>query len=137
MYLANLDVNGPGYFQTYTFDHDRQSMVRFLNNANGVQEGDIGGAKSVFDQLATEASGFLNFNRKQFTPENDESNTGDTNDKDEYLAPDTRACGRPNNVGWLDLLGDEEVTGVKPEDKDASFDSDNWREVIQNKQATR
>ena len=59
VYLANLDVNGPGYFQTYTFDHDRQSMVRFLDNANGVQEGDIGGAESVFDQLATVSTLFI------------------------------------------------------------------------------
>jgi len=136
VYLANLDVNGPGYFQTYTFDHDRQSMVRFLDNAKGVQEGDIGGAESVFDQLATEATGLLNF-KKKLQPDKSDDGTGNTNDQDEYVAPDTRACGRPNNIGWLDLLGDEEVTGVKAGDKDTSFDSDNWREVIQNKQATR
>jgi hypothetical protein len=31
-YLANTDKNGPGYFQTYTFNHNKQSIVRFLDN---------------------------------------------------------------------------------------------------------
>jgi hypothetical protein len=31
-YLANLDKKGPGYFQTYTFNHNKQSIVRFLDN---------------------------------------------------------------------------------------------------------
>ena len=31
-YLANIDSNGPGYFQTYTFNHAKQSIVRFLDN---------------------------------------------------------------------------------------------------------
>ena len=40
-YLANPDKNGPGYFQTYTFNHNKLSLVRFLDNqypsAKGVQ----------------------------------------------------------------------------------------------------
>jgi hypothetical protein len=31
-YLANLSPEGPGYFQTYTFDHAKRSIVRFLDN---------------------------------------------------------------------------------------------------------
>lgn len=31
-YLANLDQKGPGFFQTYTFNHPRNSIVRFLDN---------------------------------------------------------------------------------------------------------
>lgn len=31
-YLANKDPNGPGYFQSYTFDHERLSLVRFLDS---------------------------------------------------------------------------------------------------------
>jgi hypothetical protein len=31
-YLANLDQKGPGFFQTYTFNHPKRSIVRFLDN---------------------------------------------------------------------------------------------------------
>jgi len=122
-YLTNLDPNGPGAFQTYTFDHDKQSMVRFLDNVKELK-GEVGGADSVFNRLTTEAKGFLNFAKKEDTVIEDDAF---------YVTPDDRACGRPSNLGWLDLLGDEEITGVK-EDVNEAFDSDNWREVIINKQ---
>jgi hypothetical protein len=32
IYLANTDPDGPGYFQTYTFNHDKLSLVRFLDS---------------------------------------------------------------------------------------------------------
>lgn len=31
-YLGNMDPNGPGYFQSYTFNHERLSLVRFLDS---------------------------------------------------------------------------------------------------------
>jgi hypothetical protein len=31
-YLVNRDPNGPGAFQTYTFNHERLSLVRFLDS---------------------------------------------------------------------------------------------------------
>jgi len=127
VYLANLDVGGPGYFQTYTFNHDKQSIVRFLDNAKGIEQGDVGGAESVFDQLTTEASNLLSFSSRSSDA------TKPTEEEEDYVPPDNRACGRPSNLGWLDLLGDEEVTGAKTGDKE-TFDSDNWREVIQNRQ---
>jgi hypothetical protein len=47
-YLANVDKNGPGFFQTYTFNYAKQSIVRFLDNqypsAGGVDL--LGGAPS-------------------------------------------------------------------------------------------
>ena len=51
-YLSNLDRNGPGYFQTYTFNHDRQSLVRFLDDAKDVQQGGIGPTGNLLDQLS-------------------------------------------------------------------------------------
>jgi hypothetical protein len=55
--------------------------------------------------------------------------------EEEYSAPDKRACGRPHNVGWLDLLGDEEMNGgVSADPEDGVYESDNWREVISNRQ---
>lgn len=32
IYLGNMDPKGPGYFQSYTFDHERLSLVRFLDS---------------------------------------------------------------------------------------------------------
>jgi hypothetical protein len=31
-YLSSTDSKGPGFFQTYTFNHPKQSIVRFLDN---------------------------------------------------------------------------------------------------------
>lgn len=54
---------------------------------------------------------------------------------EEYKAPEKRQAGRPHNVGWLDLLGDEEMTGGFASDpEDEVYESDNWREVIAKRQ---
>lgn len=46
-----------------------------------------------------------------------------------YKVPESRAAGRPHNLGWLDILGDEELTGGEAEtEREEGFDSDNWRE---------
>jgi hypothetical protein len=40
-YLANKDPKGPGYFQSYTFNHEKLSLVRFLDSqypSAGTQE---------------------------------------------------------------------------------------------------
>jgi hypothetical protein len=53
----------------------------------------------------------------------------------EYKVPDARSAGRPHNLGWLDLLGDEEITGGSSDKSDEEvYESDNWREVIARKQ---
>ena len=55
--------------------------------------------------------------------------------EEDYKPPDRRACGRPHNSGWLNLLGDEEMTGgfaADPEDE--VYESDNWREIISKRQ---
>jgi hypothetical protein len=53
-YLANKDPKGPGYFQSYTFNHEKLSLVRFLDSqypSAGTQEvaksGDGGGVSTV------------------------------------------------------------------------------------------
>ncbi len=54
----------------------------------------------------------------------------------DYKPPEKRAIGRPHNVGWLDALGDEEMGGAKvsADPEDEVYESDNWREVIINRQ---
>lgn len=51
-YLYNLSRDSPGYFQTYTFNHDRQSLVRFLDSAKEIQQGSIGPTSNLLDQLS-------------------------------------------------------------------------------------
>lgn len=47
-----------------------------------------------------------------------------------YKVPDERAIGRPHEMGWLDLLSDDEELGVGGEDKnEETFEADKWEEV--------
>jgi len=132
-YLANLDVNGPGYFQTYTFNHDRQSLVRFLDSAKDIQQAGIGPTDNVLDQLSNEASTLLNFQSNTVTEVKETDY-----DEEEYKVPEDRACGRPHNVGWLNLISDEEIFNEgNSNNEDEKFDSDNWREVTERKQAAQ
>lgn len=127
-YLCNLDKNGPGYFQTYTFNHDRQSLVRFLDSAKDVQQGGIGPTGNLLDQLSNEASNLFGLGKK---PEE----VKEKSVEQEYKVPEVRAAGRPHNLGWLDLLGDEEITGGSSDKfDDEVYESDDWREVIARKQ---
>lgn len=53
---------------------------------------------------------------------------------EDYKAPAIRSCGRPHNAGWLNLLFEEEMGGVSAQPEDEVYESDNWREVISNRQ---
>jgi hypothetical protein len=128
-YLYNLDKTGPGFFQTYTFNHDRQSLVRFLDSAKEIQQGGIGPTGNLFDQLSNEATNLFGFGNTK--PAEVQYKVKE----EDYKPPDRRACGRPHNSGWLNLLGDEEMTGgfaADPEDE--VYESDNWREIISKRQ---
>ena len=54
-YIANFRgnsyENNPGYFQTYTFDHDKNSLVRFLDSAKVIEKGTAGSAEDVAKQV--------------------------------------------------------------------------------------
>lgn len=55
-YLFSPNKDSPGYFQTYTFNHDRQSLVRFLDSAKEIQQGSIGPTSNLLDQLSNVSS---------------------------------------------------------------------------------
>lgn len=129
-YLYCLEKDGPGVFQTYTFNHDRQSLVRFMDGAKEIQQGGIGPTGNLMDQLSKEASNLFGLSPKV----EDQSKVYNPKTQ-EYKPPEKRACGRPHNVGWLDLLGDEEMTGgMKDTTEDEVYESDNWREIISKRQ---
>mmetsp|Transcript_8957 Transcript_8957/g.12851 ORF Transcript_8957/g.12851 Transcript_8957/m.12851 type:complete len:626 (+) Transcript_8957:300-2177(+) len=133
-YLYNLDKDGPGSFETYTFNHDRQSLVRFLDSAKEIQQGGIGPTSGLFDQLSNEATNLFGFGQKADQKAEEEKKKAIK--KEVYKVPDRRACGRPHNTGWLSLLGDEELgVGMSSGDPDEDvYESDNWREIISQRQ---
>eukprot|EP00560_Eucampia_antarctica_P008152 CAMPEP_0197826634 /NCGR_PEP_ID=MMETSP1437-20131217/3570_1 /TAXON_ID=49252 ORGANISM="Eucampia antarctica, Strain CCMP1452" /NCGR_SAMPLE_ID=MMETSP1437 /ASSEMBLY_ACC=CAM_ASM_001096 /LENGTH=604 /DNA_ID=CAMNT_0043427155 /DNA_START=246 /DNA_END=2057 /DNA_ORIENTATION=- len=133
--VGSIKPDSPGFFQTYTMDHDRQSMVRFLDSAKSIQQGSIGPTDNLAEQLTREASNLFGFGAKPKQPVQTETNknTSSQTQKVPYKTPDERASGRPHNLGWLELLGDEEMTGgslTKDKDNENSgdeiFESDNW-----------
>jgi hypothetical protein len=94
-YLANKDPKGPGAFQTYTFNHEKLSLVRFLDSQ---YEG--GGSDDVPTKKDSKP-GFFNFGgdaKKDVAPKKEEVT---------YNVPKARAAGRPHELGWLELLDDE------------------------------
>ena len=51
-----------------------------------------------------------------------------------YQVPETRSVGRPHMMGWLELLGDEEITGGEgnkspTKNDDESIESDKWQVI--------
>merc|ERR1712071_233938 len=99
-YLYNLDRNGTGYFQTYTFNHDQNSLVRFLDNARKIESGSMGNSDDVFKQLTGEAKMMLGLQKQ---PEYSDPTDGE--DVEEiYTPPAKRSLGRPHMTGWLDWL---------------------------------
>ena len=128
---SDFDSN-PGFFQTYTFDHDTLSLVSFLDRpTKDLQEGKVG-ADELGEQLGRDLlkiSSSLMATRE----EEDLSAQRKIVDDGPYQVPETRAVGRPHMMGWLELLGDEEITGGESEgDSSAeaeSYDSDEWRVI--------
>ena len=129
-YIANVKgtkyENNPGFFQTYTFNHDKNSLVRFLDSSKTIEKGTAGSAEDVSRQIQGEALQLLGFSFGGGGSPNPATISADTErvEKD-YDVPEDRAIGRPHMMGWLDLLGDEELTGGKKEE----FEADKWEEL--------
>jgi len=136
-YIANVRgtkyENNPGFFQTYTFDHDKNSMVRFLDNAKVVEKGTAGSTEEVTRQIQGEALQLLGFDfGGGSTPNPATRDREKLVEQERYVVPEDRAIGRPHMMGWLNLLGkDEELTGGSGdgEKKEETFESDKWEEV--------
>ncbi|KAL7446408.1 hypothetical protein ACHAXH_009402 [Discostella pseudostelligera] len=139
-YIANVKgtkyETNPGFFQTYTFDHDKNSLVRFLDSAKVIEKGTAGSAEDVTRQIQGEAMQLLGFKFGGSTPLNPAVARKETAaDQKRYVVPEDRAIGRPHMMGWLDLLGkDEELTGGDKEDamdgkEVETFEADKWEEV--------
>ncbi|KAL7529965.1 hypothetical protein ACHAXR_003249 [Thalassiosira sp. AJA248-18] len=132
-YIANVQgtkyETNPGFFQTYTFDHDKNSLVRFLDSAKVIEKGTAGSADDVSRQIQGEAMQLLGFDFGGGATPNPATASKETTKKEKaYVVPEDRAIGRPHMMGWLELLGeDEELTGGEKEEE--SFEADKWEEV--------
>ncbi|KAL7472108.1 hypothetical protein ACHAXS_012431 [Conticribra weissflogii] len=117
----------PGFFQTYTFDHDKNSLVRFLDSAKRIEKGTAGSAEDIQRQVSGEVSQLLGFS---FGGKPDPKQPAKETKR--YFVPEDRAIGRPHMMGWLELLGEDEelMGGAKNEnEKEDKFEADEWVEV--------
>lgn len=139
-FLVNFKngYENPGFFQTYTFDHDKLSLVSFLDNpTEELEEGKIQG-DDLLDQLGKDAQrnlmGFMGAVQTVGKEEEDLSAQQKKKEYEPYKVPESRAIGRPHMMGWLELLEEEERFGGDPKkgegngDGQQTFESDNWRE---------
>lgn len=102
--LANRDRNGPGAFQTYTFDHEQLSLVRFLD---GQYERGSSAPVPKAPAASGGLGGFFNFGAPQ--PEREEKAVpSDRSEGKYYKVPEARAAGRPHELGWLNLVGEQD-----------------------------
>lgn len=107
VYLANIDPDGPGFFQTYTFNHEKLSRVRFLDSQYERQ----GNSEAQPPKVELELPSFFNFGGgAQEEPSTERQTEDDEEDDGPYKVPAIRAMGRPHELGWLDLLEEKEET---------------------------
>jgi len=129
-YIANVRgtkyENNPGFFQTYTFNHDKNSLVRFLDSAKIVEKGTAGSAEDVGRQIQGEAFQLLGFD---FGGGDKGSEKEEVVEEKDYQVPEDRAIGRPHMMGWLELLGEDEELMGGSDDKEEAFEADKWEEV--------
>lgn len=114
-YAASDDPSNPAYFETYTFNYPRQSMVRFLDNTypstGGISqligpppaktESPEGEAASPFDGLS---AGFNNLLGQIKGERNLRVEPTLLDDKSPYKVPKERAIGREHDLGWFEEL---------------------------------
>lgn len=98
-YLVNKDPKGPGRFQTYTFQHDELSLVRFFDSSISSAGGD---SASSSGGGAGGLAGLFNFGGSSSggSPPVDMPDTKQTGSI--YKSPAARAVGRPHELGWVD-----------------------------------
>lgn len=103
-YLASRDKDAPGSFQTYTFDAEPLSRVRFLDS----QYERAGAKEKQPRSVPVGGGGFFNFGGDQAAaaPE-PKLPAKEASSGERYKVPQVRALGRPHELGWLDLLKEE------------------------------
>jgi len=121
-YEATEDRNSPAYFETYTFNYPKQSMIRFLDNTypstGGISqligpppakaESPEGETSSPFEGLS---NGFNNIIGQMKGERNLRVEPSLVDDNSPYTVPKERALGREHDLGWFEELNT--ITGEK------------------------
>ena len=120
-YEASSDPSNPAYFETYTFNYPKQSMIRFLDNTypstGGISqligpppakaespeggESGGGGGGNPFDGLS---AGFNNLIGQMKGERNLRVEPPLVEDNSPYTVPKERAIGREHDLGWFEEL---------------------------------
>jgi len=112
---ASDDPRNPAYFETYTFNYPKQSMIRFLDNTypstGGISqligpppakaETPEGETSSPFDSLS---NGFNNLLGQMKGERNLRVEPAIVEDNSPYTVPKERAIGREHDLGWFEEL---------------------------------
>jgi len=125
---ASEDPRNPAYFETYTFNYPKQSMVRFLDNTypstGGISqligpppaklESPEGEDSNPFDGLSSGLSnGFNNLLGQIKGERNLRVEPQIVDDKSPYTVPKERAIGREHDLGWFEELNTIDGEGTK------------------------
>lgn len=106
-YLVNKNPDGPGNFPTYTFNHEKLSLVRFFDSQYpSVGAADLSTITEAPD-LGELGEMFNNIGGTSPTTALRKPAPASTDNDKVYKVPVERAAERPHELGWLDLLDDE------------------------------
>jgi hypothetical protein len=115
VYLASKDRKGPGRFQTYTFNHEKLSLVRFLDNQyEGKNEVGVPLPVAASNGDGDFFGGLFNFGADE-EPEQ-APRREPVEESTVYKVPQIRSLGRPHALSWLDELNElsKEGSQLKP-----------------------
>ena len=112
--LLSNKPGDPGFFQTYTFNHEKLSLVRFLDSQYPSAEARGGDGVFDFDGAAPKMPDLFNFGDQEAAAPSSSTapdKKKKLGDGEYYKVPQERAAGRPHMLGWLDLLDEDEEEG--------------------------
>jgi len=124
-YILDIDSKAPGWFETYTFYHDGDSMIRFLDNAFDVDAENLGNTDDIISQLKGDVKTLFDFGPFDLRKKKEEKVFSTATEDDDYVPPPERSLGRPHMLGWLELLDGEDIA-------DDTFEADKWEEIKNN-----
>ena len=115
-YMVSKDANGPGYFPTYTFNHEQISLVQFFDSAIAGAGTSAGGSSSTMSNPLENLFNFGGGGSKSGGASSKKAGgsslfpkqSPETPSDEMYNVPAARAAGRPHELGWIELMKESE-----------------------------
>lgn len=118
-YALSVRPEQPGFFQTYTFDYPKKSIVRFLDNRYpSSQSTDLFSLEKEAASAAKPNNAGLNIG-SLFNPGGDSGVEKNLRSEpkpekyEKYIVPDERRAGRPHEMGWFEKLNEPNEQKVR------------------------